>query len=73
MCNNKNREFARLGEYDRNTYTDGKHEDVPIVKTKKHPEYSSRYSVYDIGVAYLEYDVTFNGIGNVTKNLPNLD
>lgn len=50
-----------MGEHDIRTESDGKHEDVLIADSKRHPQYDSWHAVYDIGMIYLEHDVIFNG------------
>lgn len=59
-----------MGEYDIRTESDGKHEDILAVDVQQHPKYDKWYSIFDIGVIYLEYDVTFTG---TVKHIPNLD
>lgn len=56
------RNYARLGEYDTETESDGEHEDVAIARKIPHENYDRDSSKNDIAIMELERDVTFNGI-----------
>lgn len=51
---------VRLGEHDTRTTTDGKHQDIRVIKDEPHEEFSRQFKINDIAIVYLE-DVTFNG------------
>lgn len=61
LTTKKNRTFARLGEYDTSSFTDGKHEDIDIEKRIPHENWSLDLLKNDIAVLKLVRDVTFNG------------
>lgn len=70
-CIEPNLWFARLGEHDVRTESDGQHEDVLIVRTKKHPQYNKDLLIFDVAIATLSEDVTFNGMVQKSEgNLP---
>lgn len=66
------RSFARLGEYDTFSFTDGKHEDINIVKTMAHEGWSMDLLINDIAVLKLEKDVGFTGT-KITEKKFSLD
>lgn len=55
------RKFVRLGEHDLRTTDDGPHQNIPIVRSVKHPQQYSYYKLNDIAVLHLELDVEFSG------------
>lgn len=66
----KFRTFARLGEYDTSTLTDGKHEDINIAQKIVHEEWSLGLLINDIAILGLVRDVTFNGT-NISNEIFN--
>lgn len=58
------RNFARLGEHNTNTFTDGKHEDINIDRRIQHKQWNRNLLINDIALLQLVRDVTFNGIIN---------
>lgn len=50
------RSFARLGEHDLSSNSDGEVQDIKIVRTVKHPAYDEYDKTNDIAVLYLEHD-----------------
>lgn len=61
------RSFARLGEYNTQTFTDGKHEDIDIVRQIPHEKWNRALLINDIAVLELARDVTFNGTKTTEK------
>ncbi|XP_037048485.1 venom protease-like [Bradysia coprophila] len=49
--------FARLGEHDISSTTDGVVEDVNVIRAERHPEYNRHDKTNDIAIIYLERDV----------------
>lgn len=55
------RKFARLGEHDIRTTSDGMHDDVIIVRSEPHAEYDQTTKIHDIAILYLEREIEFTG------------
>lgn len=53
--------FARLGEWDYNTDSDGPHQDIKIADHEVHEAYNTTIKIHDIAIIYLERDVDFTG------------
>ncbi|XP_037827472.1 LOW QUALITY PROTEIN: venom protease-like [Lucilia sericata] len=51
--------FVRLGELDLTTDTEGRHVDIRVVRSEKHPDYSPQSGHSDIAILYLEHNVEF--------------
>lgn len=56
------RSFARLGEHDFLSTTDGEHQDIKVIGMEKHDKLNERTGANDIGILYLERDVEFTGM-----------
>lgn len=53
--------MVRLGEYDTNTETDGKHIDIAIARHVNHQQYDNLIKVHDVSVVHMAQDVDFTG------------
>lgn len=47
--------------YDNLTIKDGQHEDIRVSHAEPHKKYNKIFHLNDIGLVYLERDVTFTG------------
>lgn len=56
-----NSTFARLGEYDTRSFSDGKHEDINIAQKITHEKWNLNLMINDIAILKLEKDTPFNG------------
>lgn len=63
-----NRWFARLGEHDVRTETDGPHQDVLITGKTVHPQYNKDLLIFDVAVLKLQEDLKFNGTLKAVEN-----
>lgn len=56
-----------MGEYDTHSFTDGKHEDIDIVRQTPHEKWNRKLLINDIAILELARDVEFSGIYQINR------